>query len=135
MKRRNLEHHSLDRPTLNPVLLGGMVIAMAGLLVDLRGMVSPVASSGHHEACQGTVNQQVALSREQLAQLLTVPERDSRDRITQIAGAPYCQLQNIQVRAGVAAERQVYPLAFDPQTRLVILYEGNEYAGYRFSFQ
>ncbi|WP_297075695.1 hypothetical protein [Thermoleptolyngbya sp. M55_K2018_002] len=135
LERHYLERHSLDRPTLNPVLVGGMVIAMAGLLVDLRGMVSPVASGSHHEACQGTVNQQVALSREQLAQLLTVPERDSRDRITQIAGAPYCQLQNIQVRAGVAAERQVYPLAFDPQTRLVILYEGNEYAGYRFSFQ
>lgn len=131
----SLERHSLERPALNPVLVGGMVIAMVGLLVDLRGMVSPAASGSHHEACQGTVNQQAALSREQLAQLLTVPERDSRDRITQIAGAPYCQLQNIQVRAGVAAERQVYPLAFDPQTRLVILYEGNEYAGYRFSFQ
>ncbi|GAB4148455.1 MAG: hypothetical protein Fur0046_26940 [Cyanobacteria bacterium J069] len=130
-----MKRHSLERPTLNPLMVGGLVVAMVGLLVDLRGMVSPTTAGGHHEACQGTVNSQVTLSREQLAQLLTVPERDSRDRVSQIAGAPYCQLQNIQVRAGVAAERQVYPLAFDPQTRLVILYEGNEYAGYRFSFQ
>jgi hypothetical protein len=129
MKQRTVEH-----PPLNPFLIGGLMLAFVALLFDFRGS-APLVSGAAHEACQGAVNEQVRLSREQLAQFLTVPERDSRDRVSQIVGEPYCQLQSLQVRAGVAAERQVYPLAFDPQTRLVILYEGNEYAGYRFSYQ
>ncbi|NJP12002.1 MAG: hypothetical protein HC866_23115 [Leptolyngbyaceae cyanobacterium RU_5_1] len=28
-----------------------------------------------------------------------------------------------------------YPLAFDPQTWFIVLYEGDEYAGYSFSFR
>jgi hypothetical protein len=47
---------------------------------------------------------------------------------------PYCKLPTLNVRAGVEAEREAYPLEFDPATTLVILYENDEYAGYRFSF-
>ena len=49
--------------------------------------------------------------------------------------APYCQLPNLEVRAGATAERFVYPLAFDPQISLIVLYEGDEYAGFRFLIQ
>lgn len=123
-----------QHPKMHPVLIGGLMFAFVGIAFDLRHVLpSPIAD--HHEACQGTVNEQATLSRTQLAQFLTISERDSRDKVTQIVGAPHCQLQSLQVRAGVTAERQVYPLAFDPQTRLVILYEGQEYAGFRFSFQ
>lgn len=122
-------------PTMHPLLIGGLVFAFVGLAFDL-GQVLPMASNAsRHETCEGSVNEQVNLSRTQLAQFLTISERDSRDKVNQIVGAPYCQLQSLQIRAGVTAERQVYPLAFDPQTRLVILYEGQEYAGFRFSFQ
>ncbi|HEY9646514.1 MAG TPA: hypothetical protein V6C88_09105 [Chroococcidiopsis sp.] len=121
--------------TMNPLLVGGIIFAFVSLLVDLRGAVPHQSASGHHETCQGTVNAEVVISRDQLAQLLTVPERDPKTRVRDILDQPYCQLPEIEVRAGVAAEREVYPLAFDPQTRLVILYEGDEYAGYRFSFQ
>ncbi|HIK54061.1 MAG TPA: hypothetical protein IGS37_02705 [Synechococcales cyanobacterium M55_K2018_004] len=130
-----MRRQSLERRSLSPVVVGGLMFAFVGLFVDFRNMLSGVGQQSHHEACQGSVNAQVELSREQLAQVLTVPERARADRVRQIVGTPYCQLPDIQVRAGVAAERQVYPLAFDPQTRLIILYEGNEYAGYRFSFQ
>lgn len=105
-------------------------------MLDFRSGV-PLNQSGISttERCQGEINRDVALSRAQLAQLLTIPERDAKQRVLDIVGAPFCSLQGLQVRAGVVAERQVYPLAFDPNTRLVILYEGDEYAGYRFSVQ
>ncbi|MDX2216812.1 MAG: hypothetical protein SFY66_26335 [Oculatellaceae cyanobacterium bins.114] len=120
--------------TLKPLLAGGLVFALVGLLIDVRGTVTPKQYQSHPEVCQGTINSQVAISREQLAQLLTVPERDNKTRVRDILKEPYCQLPSLQIRAGVAADRDVYPLAFDPQARLVILYEGDEYAGYRFSF-
>lgn len=120
--------------TLKPLLAGGLVFALVGLFIDVRGTVTQEQYQSHHEVCQGTINSQVTISREQLAQLLTVPERDNKTRVRDILKEPYCQLPGLQIRAGVAADRDVYPLAFDPQARLVILYEGDEYAGYRFSF-
>lgn len=125
----------VERSPLSPFLISGIMVAFLGVLFDFRGALPTGRTSHRHEACQGAENSQVALSRAQLAQFLTVSERDNRERVLQIVGDPYCQLKNVQVRAGVTAERQVYPLAFDPQTRLIILYEGNEYAGYRFSYQ
>lgn len=130
-----MKRHSVQTPTLHPLLVGGLMVVFVGLLLDFRGEGPRAMSASAQETCQGQVNAQVSLSREQLAQLLAVPERDSKERVAAIVGAPFCLLQSLQVRAGVSAERQVYPLAFDPDTRLVILFEGNEYAGYRFSFQ
>jgi hypothetical protein len=120
---------------LYPLIICGVMFALVSLLIDLQklGRSSPVAN--RHEVCQGIVNSEVVVSRQQLARLLTVPEREPKNRIREILQAPYCQLPSLQVRAGIDAEREVYPLEFDPATRLVILYEGNEYAGYRFSFE
>ena len=130
-----MQRHSIDSPSIHPLLLGGLFLAFLGLMLDFRSVLPFNTSAAPPERCQGDVNHEVILSREQLAQLLTVPERDTKQRVQEIVGAPFCSLQSLQVRAGIAAERQVYPLAFDPSTRLVILYEGDEYAGYRFSFQ
>jgi hypothetical protein len=55
--------------------------------------------------------------------------------LRQVVEKPYCKLQNIQVRKDATAQREAYPLAFDPETWLVVLYEGEEYAGYSFSFR
>jgi hypothetical protein len=131
-----MKHHNSEWSTLKPLLAGGLMFALVGLLIDVRGMVPAENSSrSESEVCQGSVRSEVELSREQLAQLLTVPERDTKARVRDILKEPYCQLPSLEVRAGVAAEREAYPLEFDPQTWLVILYEGDEYAGYRFSHQ
>lgn len=130
MRRQRTEH-----PSLNPFVVGGLMFAFIGLFLDFRHNLPGAAALSNQEACQGTVNSQVTLSRQQLAQLLAIPERSRKDRVQQIVGQPYCQLPELQVRAGVVSQRQVYPLAFDPQTRIILLYEGEEYAGYRFSFQ
>lgn len=125
----------VEASNLKPLLAGGLMFALVGLLIDVRGVVSLGKVQPQNEVCQGAVQSDVKLSREKLAQLLTVPERDARTKVQEILAEPYCQLPALEVRAGVESEREAYPLEFDPQTWLVVLYEGDEYAGYRFSFQ
>jgi hypothetical protein len=127
-----MKRHPFQRSYAKPLLLGGAVVAVLILLLDLHGMVR---AKNHGEVCQEIVQPKATLSREQLAKLLTVPERDKKSKVQGILKAPYCKLPKLEVRAGVRAEREAYPLEFDPKTWLVILYEGDEYAGYRFSFR
>lgn len=134
------------KPLVKPLVAGGLMFSLIGLLVDFssaKALLSPSAllpnslSQGKStetlaKTCEGTITEAAQLSREQLLQLLAVPERDSKDRVRQIVNEPYCQLSTLQVRAGIDAVREAYPLEFDPDTTLVVLYENNEYAGYRF---
>ena len=134
------------KPLVKPLLAGGLMFSLMAILLDANGAKSllsnPMAfanspTSGKSaetltKECEGTVNEKARLSREQLLKLLAVPERDNKERVRQIVQAPYCQLSTLQVRAGVDAVREAYPLEFDPETTLVILYENDEYAGYRF---
>lgn len=131
---------------IKPILAGGLVISLIGLLTDFSStktlLSSPVdfvrrsqldqTAEQLSNACTGEIAKSAQLSRAQLAQLLTVPERDSKQRIRQIVDQPYCQLAPLSVRAGVEAEREAYPLAFSPDKTFIILYEDGEYAGYDF---
>ncbi|MGD1907631.1 MAG: hypothetical protein ACFB0C_16815 [Leptolyngbyaceae cyanobacterium] len=121
------------------VLAVGLVAGLGLLLVDLPNfrawLEGGAAPQADINSCKAVVQTEATLSREQLAQLLTIPERDSKSRVRQIVAEPYCTLAALQVRSGVAAEREAYPLEFDPKTQLVILYENDEYAGYRFNFE
>jgi hypothetical protein len=80
--------------------------------------------------CQEIVQPKAAVSREQLAQLMSIPERSQRRNVQQILKEPYCQLPSLSIRAGAKTEREIYPLAFDPQTSVVVVYEGEVYVGY-----
>ncbi|MEO1209842.1 MAG: hypothetical protein AAFX78_09895 [Cyanobacteria bacterium J06638_20] len=113
-------------------LAGGSLLALVGLLADVRTTFEarPVSN-----VCQEVVQPQSVLSRDELSQVLAVPERDAKTTIQAIVSDPYCRLEPVEIRQGVVAERDVYPLAFDPQTWFVLLYEGEEYAGYSFVFQ
>ncbi len=121
-----------------PLLAVSLTMILAALLFDFNGLKTFLPSSNtisQQTNCNSVVSDNAQLSREQLAQLLTIPERDAKSRVRQVVSEPYCQLPTLKVRSGVDAEREAYPLAFDPGTTLVILYENNEYAGYRFSFE
>lgn len=125
--------------SIKPLLAGGLMLALVELLFDFQGMKTflsqPTApDSNPIRGCESMVQESARLSRAQLAQLLTIPERDSKARVRQVVEQPYCTLPTLKVRSGVEAEREAYPLEFDPKTTLVILYENDEYAGYRFSF-
>ncbi|NER78758.1 MAG: hypothetical protein F6K42_04105 [Leptolyngbya sp. SIO1D8] len=120
------------------LIAGGVIIVAALVLVDFQNMKSWLSRSQSAptiNACEEIVQTEATLSREQLAQLLIIPERDSKARVRQIVAEPYCTLASLTVRSGVNAEREAYPLEFDPKTQLVILYENDEYAGYRFNFE
>lgn len=120
----------------NMFLLGALVVTLFGLMVDVQRSGTDAATSDrHYEGCTGEVRSDVQLSQEQLAQILTIPERDAKANIRQIVAEPYCILPPIEVRSGVQSEREAYPLAFNPDAWLVILYEGDEYAGHRISIQ
>jgi hypothetical protein len=128
---------SMRRSEMNPVLrllpIAGLAAVVAGLMMDV-GRTSSADTRSIAEACMGEVQDGVIISREQLAAFLTIPERDRKARVQELLQTPYCHLSNLEIRAGVPAERAVYPLAFDPNTWLVVLYEEEEYAGYQFRF-
>ncbi|MBE9140327.1 hypothetical protein IQ254_24535 [Nodosilinea sp. LEGE 07088] len=123
--------------TAKPFIATGLVIAIGIMAVDGQGLrrwlstARPKATPG----CEKIVQSNAQLSREQLAKLLVVPERDPKENVRQIVAEPYCSLPQLQVRSGVVSEREAYPMAWDPAVQLVILYENDEYAGYRFRFQ
>lgn len=127
----------MNPPTRSGVkymLAGGSIIAALGLLIEPQGLLSKTASQDE-DICQQVVQETAVLSREQLTQVLSVPERANKQAIRRVMKLPYCRLKTVQLRAGITAEREAYPLAFDPKTWLVVLYEGDEYAGYSFSFR
>ncbi len=128
MQRRKSRTHSMKY-----MLAGGSVVAAFGLLADPRGLLPTPAPA--KTVCQEIVQSKSILSRDQLSRLLAIPERSSKVQIRQIMKEPYCQLPQVDVRSGVSARREAYPLAFDTQTWLIVLYEGDEYAGYDFSFR
>jgi len=115
------------------MLAGGSVVAALGLMADLNGFMPK--STPAKEICQEVVEPKAVLSRDKLAQLLAIPEGAPRTQIQQVTQSPYCRLSGVQVRANVTAQREAYPLAFDPQTWFIVLYEGDSYAGYSFSFR
>lgn len=130
--------YSKSEPLISKQLMaGGAVLLAFGLLLDLHSLPSLFSknfskkSSG--EPCQEVVQSQAKLSRQQLARLLTVPEGGKKQKVQEIVKEPYCKLADLQVRTGATAQREAYPLEFEPQTWLVILYEGDQYAGYRFN--
>ena len=116
-------------------LIAGTSCTLLGLSLGLGLRFQANAAAARQDLCQDIISSQTVLSRQQLTQLLTVPERENRQAIETIAAEPYCTLDAIKVRAGVEAERAAYPLAFDPNTWLVVLYEDAEYVGYGFKLQ
>ncbi|MBU6228360.1 MAG: hypothetical protein KGQ93_01530 [Cyanobacteria bacterium REEB459] len=128
---------SEDRaPWFKPLLAAALMLALTSLALQRDSLKRLIAKArpAPAENCQTVVRSDARLSREQLARLLTIPERNSKVEVQKILAEPYCRLPPIQLRAEVVAERDSYPLAFDPHTHLVVLYEKEEYAGYRFRF-
>ena len=119
-------------PLAKPLLLGGILVAGAVLMLteNLLNPGSLLSARDPDAQCQGKVQSQSMLSDRQWGQLLIMKVREPKAKVRQIVKAPYCTLPSLEVRAGVKADREAYALASEPQNRLIILYEGDEYAGY-----
>lgn len=114
-------------------MAGGSIVLTCGLLMDQVRLPFWLTQKKSPVQCEAVVQASTTLSQKQLAQLLTVSEGDQKQRIREIVKQPYCTLPSLQIRAGATAQREAYPLEFDPNTWLVILYEGEQYTGYRFA--
>ena len=114
------------------LITGGCLLLALALMSDVQAWFPQAEVK---DICQEVVQPNAILSRDHLAKLLAVSERTAKTAIQQVVAEPYCRLPSVSIRAGVTAEREVYPLAFDPDTWLVVLYEGDEYAGFDFSFR
>jgi hypothetical protein len=113
-------------------VIGSVILAGLVLLLDPSRVISRW-SGGDNSQCQQVVQTQAVLSREQLVKLLAIPERSAKSKIRQVLREPYCYLSSLKIRSGALSQREAYPLSFDTNLWLVILYEGEEYAGYSFS--
>jgi hypothetical protein len=129
----------LETPSFSPkhLLAGGVVLLSFGLIFEqIGGRLPPIANGATQPVasplCTKVIKPKSSISRQALANLLTIPEGKSRATIRGIVAEPYCKMPNLEVRAGITSERDIYPLEFDPQTWLVVLYEGDNYAGYDF---
>jgi hypothetical protein len=117
------------------VMAGGSVLLTLSLLTDQFRIPALFARKENPVNCAEVVQTSATLSQKQLAQLLTVSEGDKKQRIRDIVKEPYCKLPSLQIRVGATAQREAYPLEFDPNTWLVLLYEGEQYTGYRFALR
>lgn len=114
------------------LMTGGCLLLALVLMTDVQQWLPKAEVK---DICKEVIQPDAILSRTHLAQLLAVSERTAKTAIQQVVAEPYCRLPSVSIRAGITAEREVYPLAFDPDTWLVMLYEGDEYAGFDFSFR
>ncbi|MEM1309906.1 MAG: hypothetical protein AAGF98_10550 [Cyanobacteria bacterium P01_H01_bin.153] len=144
--RRSLRSHS-PRPrtrrrsplrawlTRGGVVAGSSVLALTAVAAGPRPFVDRAANGTSEQAiCQEVVQGKSVLSRSELSQLLAVAERAPKADVRAVIAEPYCTLGNVEVREGVMAHREAYPLEFNPETWFIVLYEGEEYAGFDFSF-
>lgn len=120
-------------------LAGAFLLAGLALLVHQSGL-STIGSgwrltSVYRETCQETIHSGAVLSRSQLSQFLTMATPNPKQTVQAIVGVPYCRLSQIKGDTGVMLDREAYPMEFDPQVWLIVLYEGNNYVGYTFSFR
>ncbi|MEM9217594.1 MAG: hypothetical protein AAGD25_25050 [Cyanobacteria bacterium P01_F01_bin.150] len=117
---------------LQYLITGGCLLLAFILMADMQAWLPQAEAK---EICQAVVQPNAILSRDHLAKVLAVSERSAKTTIQQVVAEPYCRMPSVSIRAGVVADREAYPLAFDPDTWLIMLYEGDEYAGFDFSFR
>lgn len=127
--KERLKQFKLPKIKAEPFLIGGALVAAIGLVFSQPDSPINIAPDPS-QFCQEIVQPKASVSREQLAKLLTVPERGNRAKVQAILKQPYCRMPNLSIRSGAITERDAYPLASDTQTWIVVMYEGKSYVGY-----
>lgn len=125
--------HQYLRISLALLVLGAIIAASVKLLwqVNPNLLKFSAFTSTEEVQCAEVVTPDAVLSRERIMKLMTTAEGTAKTRVRNILKVPYCRLKPITVRAGVTAEREVYPLEFDPKIWVIVLYEDDNYVGVR----
>lgn len=116
------------------IMAGGAVLALAALLV-IPGLGKDPVQEISPFTCIKIEQTQALVSRDRLKALLEIDLQAPKAKVQELLKEPYCVMAPGQTEAGQLADREAYPLEFDPQTWLVVIYEGNRYAGYDFRFR
>ncbi len=128
-------HAPPARPQSRQVLMaGGSMLALAALVITPQLKTSQVQPAEPF-TCIKQENTKALASRDQLKSLLEIELQSPKSTVQSLLQQPYCVLSPGKTEAGQPADREAYPLEFDPQTWLVVLYEGDRYAGYDFRFR
>lgn len=123
------------RPQPRQVLMaGGSMLALAALVITPR-LNQSQAQQVEPFTCIKQEQTKALVSRDQLQALLEKELQSPKAAVQEVLKQPYCVLSPGKTQAGQPADREAYPLEFDPQTWLVVLYEGDRYAGYDFRFR
>ncbi|MEO1402428.1 MAG: hypothetical protein AAFV72_14465 [Cyanobacteria bacterium J06635_1] len=112
------------------LLAGGSMAFLAALTVVPAKIKPSDTGVAPQPICQQVVRSESRLSREQLSQLLSIPEASSKEAIHRIVDTPYCILKSAE-----AIRHEAYPLEFDPNTWLILIYEDGAYSSYDFVFK
>lgn len=124
-----------DRPQPRQVIVaGGSMLALAALLISPNLNKEKVQETEAF-TCIRQEQPKAVVSRDQVKKLLETELQAPKATVQEFLQTPYCVLSPGKTEAGLPADREAYPLAFDPQTWLVVLYEGDRYAGYDFRFR
>jgi hypothetical protein len=124
-----------SRPQPRQVLVaGGSVLALAALLITPNLNQEQAQEAGAF-TCIRQEQPKSLVSRDQVKKLLETELQATKVTVQEFLNAPYCVLSPGKTEAGLPAEREAYPLEFDPQTWLVVLYDGDRYVGYDFRFR
>ncbi|MEA5447004.1 hypothetical protein VB780_00375 [Leptolyngbya sp. CCNP1308] len=127
-----------DRPQPRQVLIGGMaggsMLALAALLIS-PNLDQTKVQDAEAFTCIRQEQPKAVVSRDQVKKLLETDLQAPKATVQEFLQTPYCVLSPGKTEAGLPADREAYPLEFDPQTWLVVLYEGDRYAGYDFRFR
>lgn len=123
------------RPQPRQVLVaGGSVLALAALLIT-PNLNPDQAQEVEAFTCIRQEQPKALVSRDQIKKLLETDLQAPKATVQEFLNVPYCVLSPGKTEAGLPAEREAYPLEFDPETWLVVLYEGDRYVGYDFRFR
>lgn len=134
-QQRGAAYTGQPRPQPRQVLVaGGSMLALAALLIT-PNLSQDQAKDADPFTCIRQEQPKALVSRDQLAKLLDTDLQAPKAAVLEFLKAPYCVLSAGKTEAGLPANREAYPLEFDPQTWLVVLYEGDRYVGYDFRFR
>jgi hypothetical protein len=124
---------SQAKPRLG-LMAGGSMLALAALVITPKLSQSQVEEAAPF-TCIKQEQVTALVSRDQLKRLIETDLQTPKGTVREFLQQPYCVLSPGQTQAGQPADREAYPLEFDPQTWLVVLFEGDRYAGYDFRFR
>lgn len=141
------EHHQepvrqrRKSPTLKARLSNAMKYAAPAIVFIVVGsQAAKLIPSGEKAAasttsneCVNIINEDARLSGADAVKLASLPERSPKEGVEELVGEFYCDLESLEVRAGVESTRQMIPLEKDNTKSVIVMFEGETFVGMELS--